>query len=224
MKRICAATFCHRDASEVARDLLGKVIRHRWEGQWLAAQIIETEAYYLAEKGSHASLGWTAKRDALFREPGTIYMYYAHGGDSFNLSCAGEGNAVLIKSGVVFPPHSDSADWLQMVNTMQRLNPLRAKTRPVERLCSGQTLFCRSLHLKVPNWDQQTFLDGVLELNETEYRPLTIYQTTRLGIPLGRDEQLLYRFIDASYAKQCTKNPLSHRKNKPTVVALNPPF
>jgi 3-methyladenine DNA glycosylase Mpg len=29
---------------------------------------------------------------------GTIYMYYSRGGDSFNISAAGPGNAVLIKS------------------------------------------------------------------------------------------------------------------------------
>jgi DNA-3-methyladenine glycosylase len=30
---------------------------------------------------------------------GTIYMYYAHGKASMNVSAQGEGNAVLIKSG-----------------------------------------------------------------------------------------------------------------------------
>ena len=58
--------FFDRDACEVARNLLGKVLRHHLDGQWLAAQLIETEAYYLTEKGSHASLGWTPKRNALF--------------------------------------------------------------------------------------------------------------------------------------------------------------
>ena len=64
--------FFDRDACEVARDLLGKVLWHHLDGQWLAAQLIETEAYYLTEKGSHVSLGWTPKRNALFRAPGTI--------------------------------------------------------------------------------------------------------------------------------------------------------
>ncbi|WVM94031.1 DNA-3-methyladenine glycosylase [Halopseudomonas pachastrellae] len=55
----------------------GKVIRRRLNGQWLAARIIETEAYLLEERGSHASLGYTEARRALFMAPGTIYMYYA---------------------------------------------------------------------------------------------------------------------------------------------------
>jgi len=66
----------------LARALIGKVLRHRVDHPdggriWLAAKIIETEAYYLTEKGSHSSLGWTEARRAMFMEPGTIYMYYA---------------------------------------------------------------------------------------------------------------------------------------------------
>jgi DNA-3-methyladenine glycosylase len=33
-------------------------------------------------------------------------------------------------------------------------------------------------------------------------------QTTRLGIPHGRDEHLMYRFVDSAYAQWCTRNPL----------------
>ena len=76
------------------------MVRHRVDGLWLSARIIETEAYYLAEKGSHASLGYTHKRRALFMDEGRGLLYYARGGDSLNFSAAGPGNAVeAIKSG-----------------------------------------------------------------------------------------------------------------------------
>lgn len=52
-------SFFDRDAQTLAKALLGKVIRHRHGDLWLAARIIETEAYYLSDKGSHASLGYT---------------------------------------------------------------------------------------------------------------------------------------------------------------------
>src|SRR3990167_6381914 len=100
--RALPASFFDRDARLLARELLGKVIRHRHGEQWLSARIIETEAYYLDDKGSHASLGFTHKRRALFMPAGTIYMYYARGGDSLNISCQGKGNAVLIKSAFPF--------------------------------------------------------------------------------------------------------------------------
>ena len=90
-------SFFNRDACLVAQQLLGKIIRRKHQGHWLAARIIETEAYYIEDKGSHASMGYTEKRGSLFMPAGTIYMYYARGKDSLNVSCKGKGNAVLIK-------------------------------------------------------------------------------------------------------------------------------
>ena len=139
--------FFDRDASELARDLLGKVIRHRVDGLWLAVRIIETEAYYLEEKGSHASLGYTHKRRALFMDGGVIYMYYARGGDSLNFSAAGPGNAVLIKSG---HPWTDARSGPEALARMQQLNPdAQGQARLPSRLCAGQTPVSYT-HLTLP--------------------------------------------------------------------------
>lgn len=198
--------FFDRDAQCVARELLGKVIRHQVNGLWLAARIIETEAYYLEEKGSHASLGYTEKRRALFLSGGHIYMYYAHGGDSLNFSAGGPGNAVLIKSASPWQDaHSPAAAVLAMLHN----NPsAQGQPRPLERLCSGQSLLCRALGLKVPRWNGQRFDHQRLFVDDLDLRPSSIIQTTRLGIPVGRDEHLLYRFVDADFVRHCTRNPL----------------
>lgn len=199
--KILTTAFFNRDAQVVATALLGKVLYHRYQNIWLSAQIIETEAYYLAEKGSHASLGYTHKRRALFMSPGTIYMYYSRGGDSLNISVRGKGNAVLIKSGIVY-----GADP-KMLQLMHALNPRKNSNTPrdVARLCSGQTLLCKSLGLKVPRWDAQTFDPDLFYIADVGYQPQKIIQTTRLGIPLGRDEHLPYRFVDYAYVESCTK-------------------
>ncbi|MFU8797250.1 MAG: DNA-3-methyladenine glycosylase [Gammaproteobacteria bacterium] len=196
--------FFNNDALHVARKLLGKILCAKYQNLWLKAQIIETEAYYLEDKASHASLGYTEKRKALFMPAGTIYMYYARGGDSLNISCAGNGNAVLIKSAI---PYQASPD---VIAIMQKLNPLPGqRMRHPEKLCSGQTLLCKSLNLKVPNWNQKQFDLDCFYIQETNYQPAQIIQTTRLGIPEGRDGHLPYRFIDYTYVKFCTKKPCS---------------
>ena len=198
--------FFDRDASELARDLLGKVIRHRVDGLWLAVRIIETEAYYLEEKGSHASLGYTHKRRALFMDGGVIYMYYARGGDSLNFSAAGPGNAVLIKSAF---PWVDAISDANSLAQMQLNNPdASGNLRPAERLCAGQTLLCRALGLKVPRWDAQRFDPEHLYVDDCGIAVPRVIQAARLGIPQGRDEHLPYRFVDAEYARFCTRNPL----------------
>ncbi len=195
--------FFDRAPLIVAKELLGKVIYKRYQTLWLAAMIVETEAYYLQDKGSHASLGRTPKREALFMPAGTIYMYYARGGDSLNISCQGEGNAVLIKAGI---PYEN--DPLSLA-TMHHLNPVKNSLRQREdhRLCAGQTLLCKALNIKVPEWNQRTFDKEYFYIADVGYRPSRVVQTTRLGIPTGRDEHLPYRFIDAAYTHAATKAP-----------------
>ena len=198
--------FFDRDAQVLARDLLGKVIRHRVGDLWLSARIIETEAYYCAEKGSHASLGYTEKRKALFLDGGHIYMYYARGGDSLNFSAQGPGNAVLIKSAY---PWIDELSGPGSLAQMLLNNPnAQGRPRPSQKLCAGQTLLCKALGLKVPVWDAKRFDHEVLLVEHVGQTPVHIIQTTRLGIPHGRDEHLMYRFVDAAYAAYCTRNPL----------------
>lgn len=204
--------FFERDSRELAARLLGKVIRHLHQGVWLSARIIETEAYRREEKGSHASLGLTQSRRALFMPAGTLYMYYARGGDSLNISSAGEGDGVLIKSGY---PVVDDISGPDSLALMRQLNPAaNGEPRETQRLCNGQTLLCRSLHLKVPEWNAQQLDPLRLIIDDDGYRPAQIIQAARLGIPLGRDEHLPYRFVDLAYAPFCTRNPLGRTRRE----------
>lgn len=191
----------------MAKALLGKIIRRKINHHWLAARIIETEAYYMDEKGSHSSLGYTEKRSAMFMVPGTIYMYFARGRDSLNVSCYGEGNAVLIKSGY---PYIDKMSPSETIKMMQQLFS-KDKIRSIGKLCNGQTLLCCALSLHVREWDKAQFDDTLFFIDDVGYCPEKVIQARRIGIPKGRDEDLLYRFIDFDYTKNCTSNPLSKR-------------
>ena len=85
---------------------------------------------------------------------------------------------------------------------MQRLNPAASGgTRPVANLCKGQTLLCQSLDLKVKQWDQQQFDEDSFYFDDVNIKPIKVVQTTRLGIPTGRDEHLPYRFIDYEFVR-----------------------
>jgi DNA-3-methyladenine glycosylase len=206
---IVSPTFFDREPLELAQLLIGKVLRHRINHLvhgdiWLSAKIIETEAYYRAERGSHSSLGFTEKRKAMFMEPGTIYMYYARGGDSLNFSASGDGNGVLIKSGLAY---IDQRSPDICLDVMQELNPINGRVRSPEKLCSGQTLLCRSLRLKVPEWNQGSLKRNKLVLEDVGYLPNRLVQCRRLGIPKGRDEHLPYRFVDYAHARSATRNP-----------------
>ena len=204
--------FFSHEPCHVAQALIGKIIRRKYNNQWLAARIIETEAYYLTDKASHSSLGYTHKRKAMFMPAGTIYMYYARGHDSLNISCGNEGDAVLIKSAF---PFIDKTSPEKNIKIMQQLNPAKdGSSRPIEKLCAGQTLLCKSFNLKVSEWDQQQFNKNNFYIQDNNLKPDKIIQTTRLGIHQDRDAHLHYRFIDFDFAKYCTSNPLTKRTFK----------
>lgn len=218
------AGFFDRDPRTIAKDLVGKVLRRRIQSRWLSVQIVEVEAYSIREKGSHASLGRTPSREALFMPAGTIYMYYARGSASLNVSCRGAGNAVLLKAG---RPFTDGVSPPESFALMHGLNPGSQGERPLERLCSGQTLLCRALALRVADWNRRMFDSQSFFVEDVGYRPSRLIQAKRLGIPKGRDEHLLYRFIDFDFVRSATSNPMTKRGSKEGVdfkiLPLRPP-
>jgi len=67
--------FYARPVLEVARDLIGCVVRH---GP-CAGVIVETEAYHDSEPACHAFAGLTPRTATLFGPPGRAYVYRSYG-------------------------------------------------------------------------------------------------------------------------------------------------
>ena len=69
-------SFYARPTVEVARDLLGKVIRHGAA----SARIVETEAYLGAgDAAAHSARGPTPRTKVIFGPPGHAYVYLIYG-------------------------------------------------------------------------------------------------------------------------------------------------
>ncbi len=207
------ADFFDRDACVVARDLLGKVLRRRLGDVVLSAAVVEAEAYFLAERGSHASLGRSPSREPLFMPAGTLYMYHSRAGASLNVSCRGEGNAVLLKAA---RPYFDAVSPERTaLPLMHRLCPAASGgEREVERLCAGQALLCRALALAIREFTGRRFEHGTLWLEDVGYVPERVIVARRHGIPIGRDEHLPYRYVDAAHARSCTVVPPVRRASR----------
>lgn len=91
-------SFYARDSLEVARDLLGKLLRR----ERVTLRITEVEAYrFPDDTANHSRLGITARNASMWGPPGRCYVYLCYGlHHLLNVATnrEGEGAAVLIRS------------------------------------------------------------------------------------------------------------------------------
>lgn len=90
--------FYQRDASEVARDLLGRLLVRELDGARMVGRIVEAEAYGRDDPGSHAYRGLRPRNASMFGPPGRTYVYISHGiHHCLNLVCQAP-TAVLVRA------------------------------------------------------------------------------------------------------------------------------
>jgi len=128
------AAFYARPVVEVARDMLGCIVRHGST----AGVIVETEAYHDSEAACHAHVGLTPRTHILFGPPGRAYVYRSYGIHALlNAVCEDEGTgaAVLIRA----------------LEPLQGLELMRARRRleRVEDLCSGPGKLTQALGIEL---------------------------------------------------------------------------
>ncbi|MFP6683315.1 MAG: DNA-3-methyladenine glycosylase [Polyangiaceae bacterium] len=95
---ILPQSFYARDALEVARDLLGKIVK----GHGVTLRISEVEAYrWPHDTANHCRAGRTARNAPMWGPPGCAYVYLCYGIHNmlnFVTNPEGEGAAVLIRA------------------------------------------------------------------------------------------------------------------------------
>jgi DNA-3-methyladenine glycosylase len=87
--------FFARSARVVARELLGKVLVRQDGNVYLAARIVEVEAYLgKNDPAAHAAAGNTLRNAVLFGPAGFAYVYFIYGNHyCLNVSCERDGKA-----------------------------------------------------------------------------------------------------------------------------------
>jgi DNA-3-methyladenine glycosylase len=104
MQKLSLDFYRRENVLEVAKDLLGKIIVTKWEGETTTARIVEVEAYNgIVDKASHAWNGRrTARTEIMYANGGVAYVYLCYGiHHLFNVvtNVAGIPHAVLIRAG-----------------------------------------------------------------------------------------------------------------------------
>ncbi len=143
------------DAPQAARHLLGALLVREDACEPVVVRIVETEAYRQQDPASHSARGRTAANDAMFRAPGTAYVYRIYGMHwclNVTVEPEGRGAAVLLRAARVLcgeavvrsrrPVGARSADLLRGPGRLTAgLDVDGARHDGADLLCAGSGLW-----------------------------------------------------------------------------------
>ena len=171
-------SFYERSVHDVARDLLGCVVRHGGS----AGRIVEVESYHQEEPACHAYAGLTPRTEVMFGAPGHAYVYRSYGIHALlNAVCEDEGvgAAVLIRA-------------LEPVDGIDLMRARRGLERTQE-LCSGPGKLTQALDIDL-ELNTTSLLDGPIRFGPpvAGRPPVAVVAGPRIGITKAVD--LPWRF------------------------------
>jgi len=153
---------------EVARDLVGCVVRH---GD-TAGVIVETEAYHDSEPACHAYVGLTPRTATLFGPPGRAYVYRSYGVHAMLNAVSeadGVGAAVLVRA----------LEPLAGVDAMR----VRRGLERTEDLCSGPGRLTQALGIGLDLNDSDLSIGPIrLEPRSRTWGERVLATAPRVGI------------------------------------------
>ena len=170
--------FYKREATRLARDVIGAVLVHSVRGREYRARIVEAEAYVGPQDlASHSSRGRTKRTEVMFGPAGRAYVYLIYGMYTmFNIvaGAAGSGQAVLIRAA------EPLGDWKVDLSGPGKLT----RAFKITQSLNGLNLTTGRLFL----------------VHDPDYRP-RIKRTRRIGVDYAQEwKDALLRFVDAKSA------------------------
>jgi DNA-3-methyladenine glycosylase len=177
-------------ADGAARRLLGCELVRQLNGKEIRVRIVETEAYHEADEASHTFNGRTKRNEAMYLDPGHLYVYFIYGMHyCCNIVCGPKdvGAAVLIRA--VEP--IEGCDEIEALRGMKGV-----------KVTNGPAKLCAALAI-----------DSALDAHDLNYQPLqlvrrpalpddTIVVAQRIGISKAVDELARFYIKDNKYVSR----------------------
>ena len=190
------AKFYDRDTEQVARDLLGAVLRCTTANGVASGRIVETEAY-LGEHdlACHAAAGLTARTRWLYGAPGTAYVYFLYGVHwCFNAvtRAVGSPSAVLVRA-------------VEPLDGMELMRERRGKVRDRD-LTNGPGKLCEALGITGALNGQPLRKSAIEILRGEEIPDSRVRVTPRIGITKSAEWPLRWYVKDNPYVSKTPKH------------------
>lgn len=191
----------------VAESLLGKILVHKpSEGFCYKGMIVETEAYLgKGDDACHASRKMTPRNSVMFRNPGTLYVYFSYGSHNLlNIVTEPEGTA-----GAVLIRAMEPVEGIEMMKKNR-------KTDNVINLMNGPGKLTQAMEISLRQ-NGSSLHDTTLYLEEgTTIAGSCIETTPRVGISKSTD--LLWRKYISGNPYVSKASPLPPTKKKRIVL------
>lgn len=167
--------FFFAKTEQVAKKLIGKLLVRKIDGQYVAAKIVETEAYLFEnDPACHASIGKTQRNTPMFGPGGTIYVYKIYGIHycvNIVTETEEQGCAVLLRS----------AEPILGIELFERLRG----NMPFSNLLKGPGNLAKAFNFKLEDNGLSLFNSDLFIQEYEDISEVQIGITTRIGIRKG---------------------------------------
>lgn len=183
--------FYNRDTITVAKELLGKYLVHEEEEGITAGMIVETEAYIgIDDPACHATFGKTTRNEPMFGECGFTYIYFIYG----MYYCL---NIVTEEVGKPCACLIRALEPIAGIEIMKK----RRNTTDIKQLTNGPSKLCQALGLSIKH-NRMDITKKPLYIKKSNYKPLKIIETTRIGIKKGLDRNWRFYIADNEFVSR----------------------
>ncbi len=187
MPKLPPEYYQHSEVTEIAQDLLGKILYSSADGIVTAGKIVETEAYNgRTDKACHAHLGRRTKRtEIMYRAGGVAYVYLTYGiHNLFNIVTNQEGlaDAVLVRA----------VEPLEGIEVMAERRGLPINNK---KLTSGPGMLTQAMGISKQHYGAtlqgpELWIEDAESINQSN-----IVSGPRIGIAYAQEDALLpWRF------------------------------
>ncbi|MGI0017350.1 MAG: DNA-3-methyladenine glycosylase [Nitrosotalea sp.] len=184
---ILTRSFYDRDTVDVAKDLLGKTLVRKIDGNIISGVITETEAYrYKDDPASHTYGGMTERNKAMFGQVGRAYVYFTYGMhycvNAVARSTDYEAGAVLIRS--LVPKKG--------INFMSK----QRKIHDISNLTNGPAKLTQALKITKKEYGEDLTKRSSLYVTDgLEIKKSEILSRPRIGIKKANDKMWNFKII-----------------------------
>jgi len=163
--------FFEKNAEQVARDLLGKVLVRKVNGMEMKARIVETEAYFNEKDPASRACQNGDLRQTMLMKAGTVLVYGVHNSWLINFVTGKEGEAEAV--------------------LLRALEPLN-----FEEKCSGPGLLTKALQIN-KNFHKKDILDNKeLKIIEGVEGGFDVVESFRIGVKKDLPKKLRFYIKD----------------------------